>query len=277
MPESDASKRESQSKPQTDGEESHSTNALVHPIRLMAMMVGEIPTTRDLRADCDELTALWASVASLLGAPIELVTVATDPSKRHEFNHVYPRLVADGYRLPIDLLSGPPGVEPKKVYRRKVWSSSSKSRTFPNDRPVEKAIQQISKAAVASAKHPAMEEFVRDIAVVGFAVLHSMAAIEIQGRLLGFPPPYFPWFSIEQIVSTEENLDSALQKLCQGEPLRAVFDDLSLFPGAALGPAETEKLFKTLGACFDLWGASEFGIGAEIKEYFRARCPNLRH
>jgi hypothetical protein len=275
MPEPDGSKREIESKPETDRKESHSTIALVHPIRLMAMMVGEIRATRDLRADCDELTALWASVASFLGAPIEFVTVATDPSKRHEFNHVYPQLVVDRFRLPIDFLSGPPGVEPKNVYRRKVWSSSSKSRTFPNDEPVEQAIQQISIAAVASAKHPAMEEFVRDLAVAGFAVFRAMATIEIQGRSLGFPPPYFPWFSIEQIVSARESLDSALQKLCQGEPVRAVLDDISLFPGAALGPAEIEKLMKTLFHCIGLWAAS--GVVGEIEDYFRARWPNLRY
>jgi hypothetical protein len=223
MPESDASKQQSQSEPETGREESDSTTALVQPVRLLAMMAGVIPATRALRADCDELTALWASVASLLGVPIELVTVATDPSKRHDLNHVYPRLVADGYRLPIDVFSGPPGVEPKNVYRRKVWSASGKSeRTLPNDVHVEQAIQQISIAAVASAKHPAMEEFVRDLILAFFATLRAMATIEINGRSLGFPAPCFPCFSLEQIVSTRENLDSALQKLCQGEPVRVV-------------------------------------------------------
>jgi hypothetical protein len=215
MPEPDASNQQDQSESQTGREESNSTGALIQPHRLLAMMAGVIPATRDLRADCDELTALWASVASLLGVPIELVTVATDPAKWDELNHVYPRVVADGYRLPIDFFAGPPGVEPKNVNRQKVWSSSGKSeRTLPNDVPVEQVIQQISKAAVASAKHPAMEEFVRDVILAIFAVLRAMAAIEIDGRTLGFPPPYFPWFSVEQIVSTRENLDSPPYRNC---------------------------------------------------------------
>ena len=104
-----------------------------------------------------------------------------------------------------------------------------------------------------------------------------MAAIDIDGRSLGFPPPYFPWFSVEQIVSIRENLDSALQKLCQGEPVRAVLDGISLFRDATLGPEEIEKLMKTVFHCIDLWAASEIGLSAAIQDYFQARWGNLHY
>jgi hypothetical protein len=87
---------------------------LVRPAKLLSMAnpVG----------DCTAHTMVVCALLKALGISCEMVTVATDPAKPDEFNHVYAEaILKNGVRMALDT-SGPyPGWEPPHIYRRKRW------------------------------------------------------------------------------------------------------------------------------------------------------------
>lgn len=73
--------------------------------------------------DCDDFTMLAGSMLLALGIPVEIVTIAADPSNPRRWSHVYLYVICeDGSRLALDASHAHEiGWEAPIAYRRAVW------------------------------------------------------------------------------------------------------------------------------------------------------------
>ena len=79
---------------------------------------------KDPAEDCDGFTMLASALATILGLPVFIATVAVSPSDPSRWSHVFPCALVDGRVTPLDAShgSGPGWMVPlDRIYRFQAW------------------------------------------------------------------------------------------------------------------------------------------------------------
>jgi hypothetical protein len=83
---------------------------------------------KDPAEDCDGFTMLSAAIATILGLPVFIATVAVSPSDPSRWSHVFPCALVNGRVVPLDSShgSGPGWMVPlDRIYRFQAWDLSA--------------------------------------------------------------------------------------------------------------------------------------------------------
>ncbi len=163
------------------------SSGFLDPIGLLLAMSGRLAPLPPDQIDCDELTAFLLALAFFLEMPAEVVTVATDPTRPHQFTHVYLRFRhKQAGQIPFDLTSGPyPGAEPMHVYRERTWPLGTPielSDFAESDRPTAEAVVTVIATARASAPHPEFQGFLKALAQLLLTGLYGLIRQEEERR-----------------------------------------------------------------------------------------------
>jgi hypothetical protein len=145
--------------------------------------------------DCDDYTALLASLLGTVGIRTRAVTIAADGNYPNDFSHIYPEAeVSPGRWIPMDAArpGAQFGVAPPRYFRKRVWSltdSDFEDVKNPLAGAPARRISSLNGYAVLG-DDPVAE----DVSAIGQSVANVIAASK--GSPYGnFATPYSPWTS----------------------------------------------------------------------------------
>jgi hypothetical protein len=145
--------------------------------------------------DCDDYTALIASLLGTVGIRTRVVTIAADRNHPNYFSHIYPEAkISPGCLIPMDAArpGAQFGVAPPRFFRRRVWSL-----TDSDHEDVSNALAGAPARKLSSLNGYAVlgdDPVAEDVSAIGQSVANVIAATK--GSPYGsFATPYSPWTS----------------------------------------------------------------------------------
>lgn len=140
--------------------------------------------------DCDDYTALMASLLCTVGIPVRAVTIAADRRAPTEFSHIYPEAqVGPNAWLPLDAArpGAQYGVPPPFYFRKRVWSLMDS--TYTDMRGGQQPTSNLNGYAMLGDTGPNIAA--EDISAVGQSVANVIAASK-GNPYANFQTPYTP-------------------------------------------------------------------------------------
>lgn len=145
--------------------------------------------------DCDDYSALLASLLGSVGIRTRFVTIAADRSAPNDFSHIYPEAeAAPGRWIPMDAArpGAQFGVAPPFYFRKRIWSLEDDSYTDvtgANRGPASRSLSSLNGYAMLGQSDGSVAA--QDISAVGQSVANVIAASK--GSPWGsFATPYTP-------------------------------------------------------------------------------------
>jgi hypothetical protein len=144
--------------------------------------------------DCDDYSALLASLLGTVGIRTRLVTIAADRSSPNDFSHIYPEAeAAPGRWIPLDAArpGAQFGIAPPFYFRKRIWSLEDDSYTDVAGAQRGAAARNLSSLNGYAMLGQDGDAAARDIAAVGQSVANVISASK--GNPWGsFSTPYTP-------------------------------------------------------------------------------------
>ena len=147
--------------------------------------------------DCDDYSALLASLLGTVGIRSRLVTIAADPAAPNDFSHIYPEAeVSRNVWIPLD--AARPGAQfglaPPRYFRKRIWSLEDDSYsdvTGAQRGPAARNLSSLNGYAWLGAMGDDPSIVPQDISAVGQSVANVISASK--GNPYGsFQTPYTP-------------------------------------------------------------------------------------
>lgn len=146
--------------------------------------------------DCDDYSALLASLLGTVGIRTRLVTIAADWSSPNDFSHIYPEAeAAPGRWIPLDAArpGAQFGIAPPFYFRKRIWSLEDDSYTDvagAQRGPAARALSSLNGYALLG-QTADQNTAAQDISAVGQSVANVITASK--GNPWGsFSTPYTP-------------------------------------------------------------------------------------
>jgi hypothetical protein len=144
--------------------------------------------------DCDDYSALLASLLGTVGIRTRLVTIAADRNSPNDFSHIYPEAeVARGRWIPLDAArpGAQFGVAPPAYFRKRIWSLEDDSYSDVTGAARGPAARNLSSLNGYAMLGQTDNTTAQDISAVGQSVANVIAASK--GSPYGsFVTPYTP-------------------------------------------------------------------------------------